>query len=88
MSLLGIATSIPLILFAAAARRIPLVYLGLVQYLAPIIQLIIGVVILQEPMPLERWIGFGIVWVALAVLTADMLRLGSRQRSMPLPESP
>jgi chloramphenicol-sensitive protein RarD len=52
-----------------------------VQYLAPVIQLIIGVVILREPMPLERWIGFGIVWVALAVLTFDMLRHGSRQRS-------
>ena len=88
MSCLGIATSVPLILFAAAARRIPLVYLGLVQYLAPIIQLIIGVVILQEPMPLERWIGFGIVWVALAVLTVDMLRHSSRQRSVPLTESP
>jgi chloramphenicol-sensitive protein RarD len=88
MSWLGIATSVPLILFAAAARRIPLVYLGLVQYLAPVIQLIIGVVLLHEPMPPERWIGFGIVWVALAVLTFDMLRHGSRQRSLPVSESP
>lgn len=70
----GVATAIPLIFFAAAARRIPLVYLGLVQYLAPILQLVIGVVIVGEPMPLERWIGFATVWLALAILTIDMLR--------------
>ncbi len=70
----GVATAIPLLLFAAAARRIPLVYLGLVQYLAPVLQLIIGVVIVGEPMPLERWIGFATVWLALAILTIDMLR--------------
>ena len=77
----GIVTATPLILFAAAARRLPLVYMGLVQYFAPVLQLIIGIVFLHEAMPLERWIGFGIVWVALAILTFDMLRNTSRQRS-------
>lgn len=86
MSTLGVATSVPLILFAAAARRLPLVWLGLVQYLAPIIQLIIGVTVLGEPMPLERWIGFGIVWVALGILTADMLRHRARQRGAVEPD--
>lgn len=70
----GVATAVPLLLFAAAARRIPLVYLGLVQYVAPALQLTIGVVLLHEPMPLQRWLGFGIVWVALAILTIDMFR--------------
>jgi chloramphenicol-sensitive protein RarD len=70
----GVATATPLILFAAAARRIPLVYLGLVQYLTPIMQLIIGVVLLNEPMPPQRWVGFGIVWLALAILTVDVFR--------------
>ncbi|MDP3208862.1 MAG: EamA family transporter RarD, partial [Rhodoglobus sp.] len=70
----GVATAIPLLLFAAAARRIPLVYLGLVQYLAPILQLAFGVLLLHEPMPPERWLGFGIVWLALAILTVDMFR--------------
>jgi len=69
---LGFATATPLILFAAAARRIPLVYLGLVQYLTPIMQLVIGVLFLHEQMPPERWLGFGIVWVALVILTVDM----------------
>lgn len=83
---LGIATSVPLILFAAAARRLPLVYMGLVQYVSPILQLVVGVVLLHEEMPLERWIGFGIVWVALILLSLDMVLHGRRQRGAALPE--
>ena len=78
----GVATAVPLILFAAAARRLPLVYLGLVQYVAPILQLIIGVAVLGEAMPPERWLGFGVVWLALAILTVDLFRHGTRQRSV------
>ncbi|MBX3099209.1 MAG: EamA family transporter RarD [Salinibacterium sp.] len=84
---LGIATAVPLILFAAAARRLPLVYLGLAQYLAPILQLIVGVVLLREAMPPERWLGFGIVWLALVILTVDMLMHTNRQRGVALPEA-
>lgn len=79
---LGVATAVPLILFAAAARRLPLVYLGLVQYIAPILQLLVGVLVLNEPMPPERWIGFGIVWLALAILTADMFLNSRRARAV------
>jgi chloramphenicol-sensitive protein RarD len=61
----GAVTAIPLLLFAAASRRLPLIYMGFIQYFAPFIQFLVGVVVLQEPMPLERWIGFGLVWVAL-----------------------
>ena len=68
----GAVTAIPLLFFAAAARRLPLTYMGLTQYLAPILQLIIGVVVLREDMPFARWLGFGLVWVALIVLTIDM----------------
>jgi chloramphenicol-sensitive protein RarD len=76
----GAITAIPLLLFAAAARRLPLVYLGLVQYVAPIMQFTIGVWLLHEAMPPERWVGFGIVWLALAILTIDMfLRKPSSQ---------
>ncbi len=78
----GVATAVPLILFAAAARRLPLVYLGLVQYVSPILQLIIGVAVLGEAMPPERWLGFGIVWLALGILTVDLFRHGTRQRSV------
>lgn len=86
---LGVATSVPLILFAAAARRLPLIYLGLVQYIAPILQLIVGVVLLHEDMPVERWVGFGIVWLALVILTIDMFLNSARTpraQSLPLAE--
>ncbi|WP_341952816.1 EamA family transporter RarD [Salinibacterium sp. TMP30] len=77
---LGAITAIPLILFAAAARRLPLTYMGLAQYLAPILQLVVGVFIFHEAMPPERWLGFAIVWVALAILTFDLFRHSSRTR--------
>jgi chloramphenicol-sensitive protein RarD len=70
----GVATAVPLLLFAAAARRIPLSTVGLLQYLTPSMQLAIGVFVYDEPMPPVRLAGFAIVWVALAVFTADTLR--------------
>jgi chloramphenicol-sensitive protein RarD len=70
----GAATAIPLLLFAAAARRIPLSTVGLLQYLTPLMQLAIGVFVYDEPMPPARLAGFAIVWLALAVFSADMLR--------------
>ena len=70
----GVATAIPLLLFAAAARRIPLSTVGLLQYLTPSMQLAIGVFVYGEPMPPARLAGFAIVWVALAVFTVDTLR--------------
>lgn len=70
----GVVTAVPLLLFSAAARRIPLSLLGLIQYLTPTIQFLIGVVVLREAMPPARWVGFALVWLALVVLTADGLR--------------
>jgi chloramphenicol-sensitive protein RarD len=70
----GVATAIPLLLFAAATRRIPLSTVGLLQYLTPLMQLAIGVFIRHEPMPPARLAGFVIVWVALGVFTVDSLR--------------
>jgi chloramphenicol-sensitive protein RarD len=70
----GIATAVPLLLFAAATRRIPLSAVGLLQYLTPSMHLVIGVFVYGEPMPPVRLAGFALVWVALAVFTADSLR--------------
>jgi chloramphenicol-sensitive protein RarD len=70
----GVATAVPLLLFAAAARRIPLSTVGLLQYLTPCMQLTIGVLVYGEPMPPVRLAGFVLVWIALAVFTADSLR--------------
>jgi chloramphenicol-sensitive protein RarD len=69
----GILTAIPLILFGAAASRIPLSTIGFIQYLTPTLQFSVGFFILGEPMPTVRWIGFGLVWISLAVLTVDAL---------------
>lgn len=70
----GVATATPLLLFAAAARRVPLVTIGLLQFITPVLQLLCGVLLLDEHMSGTRWIGFGIVWIALAVLSFDSLR--------------
>jgi chloramphenicol-sensitive protein RarD len=70
----GVVTVVPLLLFAASARRVPLVTLGLLQYLTPTLQLLCGVVVLGETMPPARWAGFGLVWLALVLLSADSLR--------------
>lgn len=78
----GLATVIPLLLFAAAARRVPLSTIGLLQYLAPVLQLICGVLFLGESMAPSRWAGFAIVWTALAVLTLDSLRHARRTRGI------
>jgi chloramphenicol-sensitive protein RarD len=78
----GAVTAIPLVLFGAAARRLPLTSIGLLQYLAPILQFAVGVGIRHEPMPLARLLGFALVWVALAVLTADALRRRHRDANL------
>jgi len=77
----GVVTAVPLLLFAAAARRLPLTHLGLTQYFAPLLQFLIGVFVLQEDMPPARWLGFGLVWVALVLLTWDMFRSGRAGRA-------
>ena len=79
MVLSGPVTAIPLLLFAAAAQRLPLVTLGLLMYLTPAMQMTWGVVVGHEPMPVARWLGFALIWVALAVFTADAI-LRSRRR--------
>jgi len=70
----GIITVIPLALFAAAASRIPLSMLGLLQYLTPTTQFVIAVTVFGEVMTTEQWAGFGLVWVALVLLSIDAVR--------------
>ena len=78
----GVVTAIPLLLFAAGARRLPLTVLGLLQYLAPVLQFAVGVAVRHEPMPPARIIGFGLVWLALIILTIDAVRTQQRQRAL------
>lgn len=77
---LGVVTVAPLTMFATAAQRLPLTVVGLLQYLTPTIQLGLGVLLYDEPMSPTRWAGFALVWVALAILTADALRALRRPR--------
>ena len=76
----GIVTAVPLLLFAASARRIPLVLVGMIQFITPVLQLLAGVLVLGEHVPGDRWIGFGIVWIALLLLTIDSVRAGRTSR--------
>lgn len=75
----GVLTAVPLIFFGSAAKRLPLRYLGFIQYLTPVIQFSIAVWVFHEPMPAARWVGFGLVWVGLAVLIFDAIR-GSKAK--------
>jgi len=70
----GLLTAVPLILFGAAASRIPLSSIGFLQYLTPTLQFLLGLLYFQEPMPAVRWVGFALVWVGLVLLTTDAIR--------------
>ncbi|MGZ3142060.1 EamA family transporter RarD [Lentzea chajnantorensis] len=80
----GIVTVIPLLLFGLGARLIPLTTMGMLQYLAPILQFAWGVFVVREPMPPSRWAGFVLVWVALAIFTADAVRNRRKQLLAPV----
>ena len=79
----GVLTALPLIGFAAAVQRIPFSLVGLLQYISPTLQLLIGVLVLGEPFDRNRAIGFAFIWVALALYAAEGL-LRAR-RSLPSP---
>lgn len=75
----GIVTAVPLIFFGAAATRVSLTTIGLLQYLAPTIQFAIGVLVFQEEMTPMRWAGFGLVWIALVMFTYEAINHRRRQ---------
>ena len=76
----GVVTAFPLIGFAAAARRLPLSTLGILQYVAPTMQLLLGVFVYHEPFALNRLWGFSLVWMALAVYTWEGIYQYRRRR--------
>jgi chloramphenicol-sensitive protein RarD len=76
----GILTALPLLLFAASARRLPLTAIGLIQYSTPVITFLIALFVLHEDMPGSRWAGFVLIWVSLAILTFDTLRSARASR--------
>jgi chloramphenicol-sensitive protein RarD len=78
----GFVTAVPLLCFGAAATRVSMTTLGLLQYLAPVIQFVLGITVLGEHMPPGRWVGFTLVWLALAIFTFEAIR--HRRRSLAL----
>ena len=82
----GLVTVVPLLFFTAAATRLPLSTLGLLQYLAPTLQFLLGVLYFGEDMSTARWIGFALVWLALVILTAFGIRQAQLARR-PVAES-
>jgi chloramphenicol-sensitive protein RarD len=83
MASAGIGTAVPLLLFGSAAKRLPLTVAGFLQYLAPILQFLIGVLVLHEAMPLGRLAGFVLVWIALLMLVGESLLVLRRTRRAP-----
>jgi chloramphenicol-sensitive protein RarD len=81
----GVVTTIPLLMFASAAKQIPLSVVGLLQYIAPTIQFLIGIFIYKEPFDRSHLIGFGIVWVALIIFWVENY-LAHRMPVEPIPE--
>lgn len=81
----GVVTTIPLLMFASAAREIPLNMIGVLQYFAPTIQFLIGVFIYKEPFDTTRFIGFGIVWVALIIFWVENI-IAHRMPVQAIPE--
>jgi chloramphenicol-sensitive protein RarD len=80
----GVITALPLLLFGAAATRVPLTTLGLLQYVAPTMHLALGVWFFGEPMPLDRLLGFAVIWTGLALFTVDAVRHQRAQRQLRL----
>lgn len=70
----GIVTAVPLLLFALAAKTIPLSTIGMIQYLTPTVQMIWAVAVKHEQLSSVRWAGFVIIWVAVAIYVVDTLR--------------
>jgi chloramphenicol-sensitive protein RarD len=85
LALSGVVTAVPLLAFGAAASRVPLTTLGLLQYLAPTLQFALGVTLFDEPLPLVRLLGFVLVWFGLALFTVDLVRSHRRTTRLAAP---
>jgi chloramphenicol-sensitive protein RarD len=81
----GVVTALPLVCFGAAAIRVPLSTLGLLQYMAPVFQFLLGILYFHESMPPARWAGFALVWLALVLLTRDAWHTARRGRAATAP---
>jgi chloramphenicol-sensitive protein RarD len=79
----GVVTALPLLAFAAAARMLPLSVLGIVQYLSPTLQFLIGVIVFREPFSREKLVAFAFIWAALIVFSVEGWLTARRRRADP-----
>jgi chloramphenicol-sensitive protein RarD len=86
----GVMTTLPLLMFASAASRIPLSLVGILQYIAPTLQFLIGVLVYDEPMTRARLVGFGLVWIALVIFAVESVVAHRRMQAVPVtaPQAP
>jgi chloramphenicol-sensitive protein RarD len=83
----GVVTTLPLICFAQAVRKVSLVTIGVVQYLSPSLQLVVAVLVYNEEFSLKHQISFGLIWGGLAIYVLDAIRIAAKRRAAP-PEEP
>ncbi len=81
----GVVTAFPLLMFAYAARNVTLATVGILQYIAPTLQFLLGVFVYEEPFTSTRLVGFAAIWIALAVYSVEGLMVERRRRSGALP---
>ena len=86
IALSGIVTTLPLICFAQAVRRVSLVTIGVIQYMSPTLQLLVAVLVYGEPFELKHQVSFGLIWTGLAVYVIDAMRVAAKQRAEPAEE--
>ncbi len=80
LSAAGVVTAVPLLLFGEAARRLPLSVMGVLQFISPTMQLVLGIVVFCESFEVARLVGFGCIWAALILFSAEGLWVASRPR--------
>ena len=78
LPLTGVITAVPLMMFAVGARRLPLATVGFLQYIAPSLNFLVAVLLFREPFDTTQLVGFGLIWLALAVYSADLLHAGRK----------
>jgi len=82
----GLVTTVPLLLFASAASRVSLTTIGILQYINPTMQFLLGVLLFKEPFTHDRLIGFGLVWAGLILFWAEGLLSRRNKLPEPVPE--
>ncbi len=76
----GIATGLPLVLYNLAAKKLTLTTLGMLQYISPTFQLLIGLLVFKEAFPMDKLLGFAIIWLALIIYTGELVHFNNRKR--------